>query len=159
PAGEDRAGAAGLRTGALRPRLNRRCSWAERPGLGRRPSSDRAHAARKRCPQRQSRPSIFRHYRSVGGRQGACVAATGSWTPCSRRSVHAELWCPKTAPILGSAARRSALRENRRLPRTETELTTDRTDNTDQKGLVGRGDPGIQLYASVSCASPASIRF
>ena len=39
--------------GALRPGLNRRCSWAERAGVGRRPSGDRAHAAGKRCRQRQ----------------------------------------------------------------------------------------------------------
>ena len=31
--------------------LNRRCSWAERPGLGRRPSGDRAHAGGKGCHQ------------------------------------------------------------------------------------------------------------
>src|SRR5206468_12261904 len=43
-------------------RLNRRCSWAERPGVGRRPSSDRAHAGGKRWQQRQPRPSIFRHH-------------------------------------------------------------------------------------------------
>ena len=41
------------RPGALRPGLNRRCSWAERAGVGRRPSGDRAHAAGKRCHQRQ----------------------------------------------------------------------------------------------------------
>ena len=104
---------------ALRPRLNRRCSWAERPGLGRRPSSDRAHAAGKRCHQRQPRPSIFRHHGSVGGRQGACLAATGSWTACSQRIAHAELRRLETAPLLGPAPRRSALRKNRRLARAE----------------------------------------
>ncbi len=102
---------------ALRPRLNRRCSWAERPGVGRRPSSDRAHTAGKRCHQRQSRPSIFRHHSSVGGRQGACLAATGSWTACSRRIIDAELRRLKTAPGLGPAPRRSALRKNRRVSR------------------------------------------
>ena len=55
------------RAAALRPRLNRRCAWAERPGIGRRPPSDGAHAAGKRCQQRQSRPSIFRHHCSVAG--------------------------------------------------------------------------------------------
>src|SRR5256885_12724138 len=45
--------------------LFRSCTWAERPGLGRRPSGDRAHAGGKRCQQRQPRASIFRHYGSV----------------------------------------------------------------------------------------------
>ena len=58
--------------------------------------------------------SIFRHHGSVGGREGACLAATGSWTACSRRIAHAELRRLKTAPVLGPAPRRSALRENRR---------------------------------------------
>ena len=106
----------------LRPRLNRRCSWAERLGVGRRPSGDRAHAGGKRCQQRQSRPSIFRHYSSVGGREGACLAATGSWTACSHRITHAELRRLKTAPLLGPAPRRSTLRENRRLARAERQL-------------------------------------
>src|SRR5438552_8559181 len=110
--------------GALRPRLNRRCSWAERPGLGRRPAGDRAHAAGKRCHQRQSRPSVFRHHSSVGGREGACLAATGSWTACSLRIVHAELRRTKTVPGLGPAPRRSALRKNRRVPRAERVITT-----------------------------------
>ena len=45
------------------------------------------------------RPSVFRHYGSVGGREGACLAATGSWAACSRRIAHAELRCLKTAPV------------------------------------------------------------
>ena len=94
-----------------------------RPGLGRRPSSDRAHAGGKRCQQRQPRPSIFRHYGGVGGRQGACLAATGSWTARSRRISHAELRCTKTAPALGSVPRRSALRANRRLVSAEMRIS------------------------------------
>ena len=56
---------------------------------------------------------------ALGGRQGACFAATGSWAACSQRIAHAELRRLKTAPPLGPAPRRSALRENRRLPRAE----------------------------------------
>ncbi len=91
--------------GALRPRLNRRCSWAERSGLRRRPSSDRAHAAGKRCQQWQPRPSIFRDHGSVGRREGACLAATGSWAAWSPHIGDAELRRLKTAPVLGSAPR------------------------------------------------------
>ena len=69
----------------------------------------------KDVSNRQPRPSIFRHHSSVGGRQGACLATTGSWTACSRRIADAELRRLKTAPLLGSAPRRSALRENRRV--------------------------------------------
>src|SRR5439155_20066938 len=123
----DRDRADGLPPGALRSRLNRRCSWAERPGVGRRPSGDRADAAGKRCQQRKSRSSIFRHHSSVGGRQGACLAATGSWAASSRRRAHAELRCLKTAPLLGLAPRRSALRENRRLARAEMIVAADAT--------------------------------
>src|SRR4029434_4066871 len=90
-------------------------SWAERPGVGRRPASDRAHAAGKRCQQRQPRPSVFRHYSSLGGRQGPCLAATGSWTACPRRISDAELRRLKTTPLMGPAPRRSALRANRRV--------------------------------------------
>jgi len=43
------------------------------------------HADRKRRRQRKSRHSIFRDHAGVGGRQGACLAATGNWTACSRR--------------------------------------------------------------------------
>ena len=75
--------------------------------------------------QRQPRPSIFRHHSSVGGREGACLAATGSWTACSRRIAHAELRRLKTAPGLGPAPRRSALRKNRRLVRAERRRFTD----------------------------------
>src|SRR5439155_4193185 len=88
-------------------------------GLGRRPAGDRAHAAGKRCHQRQSRPSVFRHYSSVGGREGACLAATVSWTARSLRIAHAELRRLKTVPGLGPAPRRSALRKNRRVARAE----------------------------------------
>ena len=42
----------------------------------------------------QPRPSIFRHNGSVGGRQGASLAATGSWTACSRPVAPAELRRP-----------------------------------------------------------------
>ena len=56
-------------------------------GVGRRPAGDRAYAGGKRCQQWQPRPSIFRHHCSLGGREGACLAATGSWTACSRRIV------------------------------------------------------------------------
>ena len=72
--------------------------------------------------QRQPRPSIFRDHGSVGGRQGACLAATGSWTACSRRIAHAELRRLKTVPGLGPAPRRSALRKNRRVARAERQL-------------------------------------
>src|SRR4029453_6138179 len=75
----------------------------------------RAHPAGKRCLQRQPRPSVFRHYSSVGQREGACLTATGNWTACSRRIGDAELWSFKTVPLLGPAPRRSALRKNRRL--------------------------------------------
>ena len=61
--------------------------------------------------------SIFRDHGSVGGRQGACLAATGSWTACSRRSADAELRRLKTTPLLGPAPRRSALRKNRSITR------------------------------------------
>ena len=64
----------------------------------------------------------FAHHGSVGGRQGACFAATGSWTACSRRIANAELRRLKTVPGLGLAPRRSALRKNRRLARTEIGL-------------------------------------
>jgi TolB-like protein/Tfp pilus assembly protein PilF len=50
---------------------------------------------------------------SVGGREGASLAATGSWAACSQRIAHAELRCLKTAPLLGPTPRRSALRKNR----------------------------------------------
>src|SRR5207248_195210 len=93
----------------------------ERPGLGRRPSSDRAHAGGKRCQQRQPRPSVFRHHGSVGGGEGACLAATASWAACSRRITNAELRRPKTAALLGPAPRRSALRANRRVACAERE--------------------------------------
>src|SRR6266550_11286 len=138
PSREDRAGAAGLRPGALRPRLNRRCSWAERPGLGRRPAGDRPYAGGKRCQQRQPRPSVFRHYSSVGGRQGACLAATGSWAACSRRSADAELRRLKTAPGLGPAPRRPALRKNRRFVSAERETLISRivTNRTTTLGLI-----------------------
>ena len=121
--------------------------------LGRRPSSDRAHAAGKRCQQRQPRPSIFRHHGSVGGREGACLAATGSWTACSRRIAHAELRRLKTVPGLGPAPRRSALRENRRIARAERremkeieELIDFPTDDTlkaelGRSPLIGKASP------------------
>src|SRR5206468_12783236 len=92
-----------------------------RPGLGRRPSSDRTHALGKRCQHQQPRPSIFRHHGSVGGREGARLAPTGSWTARSRLIAHAELRCLETVPDLGPAPRRSALRKNRRLARAERE--------------------------------------
>ena len=106
----------------LRPGDDRRSAWAQRPGLGGRPSGDRAHAAGKRHHQWQLRPSIFRHYGSVGGRQGACLAATGSWTACSPSIGNAELRRLKTVPGLGPAPRRSALRKNRRVARAEREI-------------------------------------
>src|SRR4029453_4141316 len=53
-------------------------------------------------------------------RQRACLAATGSWTACSRRIIRAELRRLKTTPLMGPAPRRSALREDRRLARAET---------------------------------------
>src|SRR5206468_12104930 len=84
-----------------------------RLSLGRRPPGDRACADGKRRQQRQPRHSIFRHHLSVDGRQGACLAATGSWTACSQRVAPAELRRPKTAALLGPAPRRSALRKNR----------------------------------------------
>src|SRR4029077_15323155 len=87
----------------------------ERPGVGRRPSGDRTYAVGKRCHQRQSRPSVFRYYSSVGGREGAWLAATGNCTACSHRITHAELRCHETVPGLGPAPWRSALRKNRRL--------------------------------------------
>ena len=74
--------------------------------------------------QRQLRPSIFRHHGSLGGREGACLAATGSRTACSRRIAHAELRCLKTVPLLGSAPRRSAVRKNRRLASAERKLAS-----------------------------------
>src|SRR5207247_3490732 len=73
------------------------------------------HADGKRCRQRQQRPSVFRHYSSVGGRQRARLAATGSWTACSLGITHAELRRLETVPVLGSASRRCALRKNRRV--------------------------------------------
>src|SRR5205823_14435745 len=54
-------------------------------------------------------------------------AATGSWTACSRRIAHAELRRVKTAPGLGPAPRRSALRKNRRLPCAEVIMAADAT--------------------------------
>jgi hypothetical protein len=63
--------------------------------------------------------------RQPGRREGACLAATGSWTACSRRSVHAELRCLETIAILGSAPRRSALRANRRLVGAEMIMAAD----------------------------------
>ena len=61
----------------------------------------------------------FAHHRSVGRREGACLAATGNWTACSHRIAHAELRRIKAAALLGPAPRRSALRENRRLASAE----------------------------------------
>src|SRR5207245_2919475 len=69
---------------------------------------------------RKSSPSVFRHYSSVGGREGACLTATGSWAACSRRITNAELRRIKTVPGLGPAPWRSALRENRRVACAET---------------------------------------
>ena len=69
----------------------------------------RAHATRKRRLRRQWRPTIFRYYRGVDRREGACLAAAGNWTTCSCRFARAELRRPKTAALLGSAPRRSAL--------------------------------------------------
>src|SRR5439155_4155681 len=91
-----------------------------------------------------SRPSIFRHYSSVGGREGACLAATGSWTRCSLRIAHAELRRLKTVPGLGSAPRRSALRKNRRLARAEREPPM----NANERELILKEE----VYAVVSCA-------
>ena len=51
------------------------------------------------------------------GREGAYLAATGSWTACSRRIDHAELRRLETVPGLGPAPRRSALRKNRSITR------------------------------------------
>src|SRR5207302_685056 len=79
------------------------------------------HAGGKRCQQRQPRPSVFRHHGSVGGGDGACLTATGSWAACSRRITNAELRRPKTAALLGPAPRRSALRANRRVACAERE--------------------------------------
>src|SRR5213595_3782279 len=98
----------------MRPGLNRCCSWAERAGVGRRPSSNCAHAGGKRCQQRQPRPSVFRHYGSVGRGEGACFAATRSWAACSQRITNAELRRLKAASLLGPAPRRSALPETLR---------------------------------------------
>src|SRR5205814_8839481 len=57
------------------------------------------------------------HYSNVGRRQGLCLAATGSWPPCSRRLADAELRRLKAASLLGPASGRSALRKNRRVAR------------------------------------------
>src|SRR5438309_4740536 len=57
----------------------------------------------------------------MGGRQGVCLAATGSWPPCSRRLADAELRRLETAPLLGPAPRRSTLRKNRRVACAERE--------------------------------------
>ena len=83
-----------------------------------------ARAAGQRPRVGQSCPSIFRYHRGLGRRQGASLAATGNCTACSRPIDHAELRRTKAAALLGSAARRSALRENRRLSRAERELAT-----------------------------------
>src|SRR5439155_4225329 len=119
--GKKSASAAGLRTGALRPRHDRRWPGTQSAGFGSRPPGDCAYADGKRRQHRQSRHSIFCHHLGVGGRQGACIAATGNGTACSRRIAPAELRRPKTAALLGPAPRRSALRENRRLPCAERE--------------------------------------
>ena len=42
----------------------------------------------------------------------------------------------KLLPVLGSVARRSVLRKNRRLPRAEMNLTADYTDNTNGKAPI-----------------------
>jgi len=55
----------------------------------------------------------------MGGRQGASLAAIGNWTACSRRFADVQLRLTKTAALLGPAPGRSALRENRRLPRAQ----------------------------------------
>jgi hypothetical protein len=52
-------------------------------------------------PRRNARPSTSK--------------ATGSWAACSRCIGRPELRRLKTAPLLGPAPRRSALRKNRRL--------------------------------------------
>jgi len=97
-AGEDRAGAAGLRPslcvlGLIDAALGRK-DLALDEGV------ERSHSRRvKKMSTTAAASSIFRDHSSVGGRQGACVAATGSWTACSRRSVHAELRCLKLHPF------------------------------------------------------------
>src|SRR5207237_7769859 len=52
---------------------------------------------------------------------------TGSRAACSRRTAHAQLRCLITAPGLGSAPRRSALRANRRFPCAEVIMAADAT--------------------------------
>src|SRR4029077_7607839 len=103
----------------LRPRDDRCCSGTQRAGLGRRPSSDRAHAVGKGRRQWKLCQSILRDHGGVGGRREVSLAATGDWTACSRRISGAELWRTKAAALLGPAPRRSALRKNRQFARTE----------------------------------------
>src|SRR5206468_10751427 len=54
-------------------------------------------------------------HRGLGRRERPCLAATGTRTARSRRLDRAELRHAKAASVLGPAARRSALRKNRRL--------------------------------------------
>ena len=95
---------------------NRRCSWAQRPGLGRRPSSDRAHAVgKRRQPTEAASFSISRSRQR--GRATRSLPCSNWKLDCvlpSHRSG-AELRRTKAAAFLGPAPRRSALRKNRHL--------------------------------------------
>jgi len=72
------------------------------------------------------RPSVFR----ITGRRGRATrsfafAATGSWTACSRRVVHAELRRLGNCSRSGTRSRGDPpLRENRRFSRAERVITT-----------------------------------
>src|SRR5213595_3188290 len=142
----------------MRPGLNRCCTWAERPGVGRRPSSNRAHAGGKRCQQRQPRPSVFCHYGSVGGRQGVCLTAAGSWAACSRRITNVELRRLKAAPLLGPAPRRSALRKNRRVACAERECREFKEVNF-KNGTGGSRETSTGKPARVEERGRESINF
>src|SRR5437660_6065688 len=130
----------------------------ERPGLGGRPSSNRAHAGGKRCQQRQPRPSVFRHYGSVDRGERACFAATRSWPAGSQRITNAELRRLKAASLLGPAPRRSALRANRRVACAERECRESKEVNF-KNGTGGSRETSTGKPARVEERGRESINF
>ena len=84
---------------------------AQRPGVGRRPSSHRAHAAEKRCLQRQPRPSILRHHGSLGGREGARLTATGN---CTASPAASQMLSYGALKLFPSGIRSAAIRASKK---------------------------------------------
>jgi len=91
---------------------DRRGSWPKRGSTARRPARGRASSGGKRCTQWPAHDYVFGDDRRVGWRQRSRLrTASHRHSP----SEHRQLRSIETASVLGSVARRSALRENRRL--------------------------------------------